>query len=42
MRRRGEAGRRWATETVDWSGIAAATEAIYLSVTAPENGARRG
>jgi glycosyltransferase involved in cell wall biosynthesis len=41
MRRRGEAGRRWATETVDWIGIAAATEAIYASVIRPTGGAPR-
>lgn len=35
LRRRGEAGRRWATETVGWSAIAAATEAIYASVARP-------
>lgn len=41
LRRRGEAGRRWATEALDWSGIAAATEAIYLSVMRPRRGPDR-
>jgi glycosyltransferase involved in cell wall biosynthesis len=41
LRRRGEAGRRWATETLDWSAIAAATEAVYASVAAPKRGTRR-
>lgn len=31
LRRRGEAGRSWATETLDWSTIAAATETVYAS-----------
>lgn len=37
LRRRGEAGRAWATETLDWSKIAASTEAIYASVMRPRN-----
>jgi glycosyltransferase involved in cell wall biosynthesis len=41
LRRRGEAGRRWATQTFDWSAIAAATEAVYASVMRPQRGARR-
>lgn len=35
LRRRGEAGRRWATETLDWSAIATSTEGIYASVMRP-------
>jgi glycosyltransferase involved in cell wall biosynthesis len=42
MRRRGEAARRWAADTFDWSAIAAATEAIYLSAMRPPSGGRRG
>lgn len=34
MRRRGEAGRLWATETLGWSAIAEATEVVYSSVIA--------
>lgn len=41
LRRRGEAGRRWSTETLDWSAIAAATEAVYALVARPPRGARR-
>lgn len=41
LRRRGEAGRRWATETLDWGAIAADTEAIYASVMRPQRQARR-
>ncbi len=41
LRRRGEAGRAWATETADWSEIAAATEAIYASAMRPRSGGRR-
>lgn len=37
LRRRGEAARAWATETLDWGRIAAATEAIYVSVMRAEN-----
>jgi D-inositol-3-phosphate glycosyltransferase len=33
LRRRGAAGRRWASETLDWDAIAAATEAVYATVT---------
>jgi D-inositol-3-phosphate glycosyltransferase len=36
LRRRGEAGRRWATETLDWSRIAAATETVYASALSSE------
>jgi glycosyltransferase involved in cell wall biosynthesis len=32
LRRRGEAGRRWASETLGWDAIAAATEAVYATV----------
>lgn len=32
LRRRGEAGRNWAAETLDWDTIAAATETVYASV----------
>jgi glycosyltransferase involved in cell wall biosynthesis len=32
LRRRGEAGRNWAAETLDWGTIAAATETVYTSV----------
>jgi glycosyltransferase involved in cell wall biosynthesis len=41
LRRRGEAARRWATETLDWNVIATATEAIYASVTRPPDKTRR-
>jgi glycosyltransferase involved in cell wall biosynthesis len=42
LRRRGEAGRSWATETVGWSAIAAATEAIYASVVGPRTATDAG
>jgi D-inositol-3-phosphate glycosyltransferase len=42
LRRRGEAGRRWGAETLDWSTIAAATEAIYASAMRPPRTKRRG
>jgi D-inositol-3-phosphate glycosyltransferase len=42
MRRRGEAGRRWATETVGWGAIAQATEALYASVARPPQSTGRG
>jgi glycosyltransferase involved in cell wall biosynthesis len=42
LRRRGEAGRAWASETLDWGRIAVATEAIYVSVLRAENGMPRG
>jgi glycosyltransferase involved in cell wall biosynthesis len=40
LRRRGDAGRRWAIETLDWNGIAQATETVYASVLRPHGKAR--
>lgn len=42
LRRRGEAGRQWSAETLDWHSIAAATESVYASVTRPRGKKRRG
>jgi glycosyltransferase involved in cell wall biosynthesis len=42
IRRRGEAGRAWASETLDWGRIATATEAIYASVMRAEKAIPRG
>ena len=42
LRRRGEVGRRWASETLDWEAIAAATEAVYATVIRWPGKAERG
>ncbi len=42
LRRRGEAGRKWAAETLDWDTIATATEAVYASVLRSGQRVRRG
>ena len=41
LRRRGEAGRRWAIETLDWGAIAASTETVYASVLRSGSAERR-